>query len=256
MSIHPTAIIHKNAKIDSTAEIGPFALIGPNVTIGAGCKIGPYVWIDHSIIGEKTKIAGHSLVGGDAQMLNWKEVPSIVRIGKNNDIREIVTIHRSKNENGETVIGDGNFFLSNSHIGHDCNIGNNTIITTFAGLSGHVTVQDGAIIGGMAGIHQFVRIGEMAMIGGMARIVQDVVPFMLAEGSPADIRNYNVVGLKRKGFNEKSRANVKTAFKYLFKSKLNLMNSREKLAEIKDESGEMQKIISFVNTTQRGLTGV
>lgn len=256
MTIHPTAIVHKDSKIDPTVEIGPYAVINSDVEIGPGCKIGPYVLLDHAVIGENTRIAGHTLVGGDPQMLVWKDVPSKVRIGSNNDIRELVTIHRSKNENSETVIGNGNFILANTHIGHDCVIGNNTVITTFAGLSGHVTVHDGAVIGGMAGIHQFVRIGELAMIGGMARIVQDVAPFMLAEGSPADIRNYNVVGLKRKGYGEKARANVKEAFKILFKSKLSLKSSRERLAELSDDSGEMKKITEFVNSTQRGLTGV
>jgi len=256
MNIHPTAIVHGDAKIDPTVEIGPFAVINSDVEVGPGCKIGAYVFLNHVVMGENNKIGGHTLIGGDPQMLVWKDTPTKVRIGRNNDIRELVTIHRSKTENSETVIGDGNFLLANTHIGHDCIIGNNTIITTFAGLSGHVTVQDGAIIGGMAGIHQFVRIGEMAMIGGMARIVQDVAPFMLAEGSPADIRNFNVVGLKRKGYNEKARANIKEAFKILFKSKLSLKSSREKLAEISDESGEMKKILDFVNSTQRGLTGV
>ncbi|MBI3580738.1 MAG: acyl-ACP--UDP-N-acetylglucosamine O-acyltransferase [Nitrospinae bacterium] len=256
MNIHPTAIVHKNAELDPTVEVGPYAMINADVRIGPGCKIGPYVWLDHVIMGENTRISGHTLIGGDPQMLLWKDVPSRVVIGKNNDIRELATIHRSKNENGETRIGDGNFILSNTHVGHDCSLGNNVVITTFAGLSGHVMVQDGAVVGGMAGIHQFVRIGEMAMIGGMARIVQDVAPFMLAEGSPATIRSYNVVGLKRKGYNEKARANVKEAFKTLFNSRLSLKTSREKLAEIPDESGEMKKILDFVNSTKRGLTGV
>jgi UDP-N-acetylglucosamine acyltransferase len=256
MAVHQTAIIHQDAKIHPSVEVGPYAVIGTDVEIGRGCKIGSHACIDHAVIGENSTIGNHTLIGGDAQMLNWKEVPSRVRIGKNNIIREMVVIHRSKDENGETILGDGNFILANTHIGHDCIIGNKVIITTFAGLSGHVTVQDNAMIGGMAGIHQFVRIGEMAMVGGMARIVQDVAPFMLAEGSPADMRNTNAVGLKRKGYSEQARANIKEAFKILFKSGLNLKSAREKLAEIKDDGGEMAKILDFVNSTKRGLTGV
>jgi len=256
MNIHPTAIVHKEARIDGTAHIGPYAIINANVEIGSQCVIGPHVWLDHARIGDGTKIGGHSLIGGDPQMLKWKDVPSLVRIGKDNDIRELATIHRSKDENAETVLGDGNLIMTNTHVGHDCRIGNNAIITTYAGLSGHVTVHDFAIIGGQAGIHQFVRIGEMAMVGGMARIVQDVAPFMLAEGSPADMRSTNAVGLKRKGYSEKARANIKEAFKILFKSGLNLENARLKLAEIPDDAGEMKKILDFVNSTKRGLTGV
>ncbi len=256
MSIHPTAIIHKDAKIGPGVQVGPFSIINADVEIGARCIIGSHVWLDHARVGEGTKIGAQTLIGGDPQMLRWSDVPSLVRIGKNNDIRELVTIHRSRNENGETALGDGNFIMSNTHIGHDCLIGNNTIITTYAGLSGSVTVHDFAIIGGQAGVHQFVRIGEMAMVGGMARIVQDVAPFMLAEGSPADMRSTNAVGLKRKGFSDKARANIKEAFKILFKSGLSLKSSRLKLAEMPDDSGEMKKILDFVNSTTRGLTGV
>ncbi|MBI3795325.1 MAG: acyl-ACP--UDP-N-acetylglucosamine O-acyltransferase [Nitrospinae bacterium] len=256
MAVHPTAIIHQDAKIHPTADIGPYAIIKENVEIGANCKIDAHAWISHTVMGEGTTVASHAHIGGDPQTLNWKEVPSLVRMGKNNIVRELVVIGRSMVENGETLIGDDCFFLANAHVGHDSIIGNNVILTTMAGLSGHVTVEDGAVIGGLAGVHQFVRIGELAMVGGMARIVQDVAPFMLAEGTPAEIRKTNVVGLRRKGYGEPARANIKEAFKILFKSGLSLKTAREKLAEIEDKQGEIAKILNFVNSTKRGLTGV
>ncbi|MEE8484539.1 MAG: acyl-ACP--UDP-N-acetylglucosamine O-acyltransferase [Nitrospinota bacterium] len=255
VSIHPTAQVDPDAKIDPSAEIGPFALIHSGVEIAENCVIGAYVELNHCRIGGGTRIGSHSIIGGDPQMLGWKEVPSIVRIGRDNDIREMVTIHRSMYENGETLVGDGNMIMTISHIGHDCKIGNEAIITTYAGLSGHVEVRDFAIIGGHVGIHQFVRIGEGAMVGGMSRLVQDVVPFMLIEGHPAFVRSTNAVGMKRRDYKKEARANVKEAFKILFKSGLNLKSAIEKLEGISDASGEMETILEFVKTTKRGLTG-
>lgn len=254
MSIHPSAVIHKAARIDATAMVGPFAVIGGNVEIGPRCTIGPHVWLDHARIGEGTRIGANSLIGGDPQMLNWKEVPSLVRIGANNDIRELVTIHRGKDENSETVVGNDCMIMTNTHIGHDCAIGDNVIVTTYTGLSGHVTVDNHVIIGGQVGIHQFVRIGEYAMIGGMARIVQDVVPYMVAEGSPAHIRNFNVVGLKRKGFSEAARAEIKQAFKILFIRRGNLKTAKQELTALPDESGYVRKIVAFIGASKRGIT--
>ncbi len=254
MSVHPSAVIHQDARIDTTAAVGPFAVIGGNVEIGPRCVIGPHVWLDHARIGGGTRIGANSLIGGDPQMVNWKEVPSLVRIGMNNDIRELVTIHRGKDENSQTLVGNDCMIMTNTHVGHDCAIGDNVIITTYAGLSGHVAVGNHVIIGGQVGIHQFVRIGEYAMIGGMARLVQDVVPYMLAEGSPAHIRNFNVVGLKRKGFSDAARADIKRAFKILFVKRGNLQAAKEGLAALPDESGHVRKIIDFINASKRGIT--
>ncbi len=253
MSIHPSAVIHKDARIDATATVGPFAVIGANVEIGPRCVIGPQTWLDHARIGEGTRIGAGSIIGGNPQMLIWKEVPSLVRIGQNNDIRELVSIHRSKDENGVTAVGDDCMIMTNTHIGHDCAIGDNVIITTYAGLAGHVTVHNHVIIGGHAGIHQFVRLGEYAMIGGAALILQDVVPYMVAQGNPAHIRTFNMVGLKRKGFSDGARAEIKQAFKILFAKRGNLKIAKEELAALPDESGSVRKILDFINASKRGF---
>lgn len=254
MSIHPSAIVDKKARVAASASVGPYAVIGANVELGEDVSVGPHCWLDHARIGAGTKIGAHTLIGGDPQMLKWKEVPSVVRMGKDNDIHELVTIHRSKDENGQTLIGDGNMIMTNTHIGHDCIIHKNVIITTYAGLSGHVTVFDGAIIGGQTGVHQFVRIGEMSMVGGMARIVQDVTPFMLVEGNPAYVRKTNAVGLKRKGFGERARADIKKAYKILFRSGLNLTNAKAHLAPLAAESAEVKRVLEFFAGTKRGIT--
>ena len=256
MKAAATAVVHPDATVDPSVEIGSYAVIHEDVEIGANCVIGSYVELRHTKIGGGTRIGSHSIIGGDPQMLDWESVPSIVRIGADNDIREMVTIHRSKDSGGETLIGDRNMIMTNTHIGHDCIIGNDTIIITYAGLSGHVTVDDFAMIGGHAGIHQQVRIGESAMVGGMSRLVQDVAPYMMVEGSPASVRGTNAIGLKRRGVVPKGRTAIKEAYKILFRSGLNLKSAIEKISEIEGDFPELKVLLDFVSSTKRGLTGI
>ena len=254
MKAAPTAIVHPGASVDPSVEIGAYSVIHEEVEIGENCVIGSFVELNHAKIGSGTGIGSHSIIGGDPQMLNWEVVPSIVRIGVDNDIREMVTIHRSKDSGGETLIGDRNMIMAYSHIGHDCVLGNDTIITT-AGLGGFVTVDDFAIIGAYAGIHQFVHIGESAMIGGMSRIVQDVAPYMMVEGNPASVRGTNAIGLKRRGFRPKVRNAIKEAYKILFRSRLNMKSAIEKISEIEGDYPELKVLLDFIGSTKRGLTG-
>ena len=256
MKVAATAVVHPDATVDPSARIGAYAVIHEDVEIGANCVIGSYVELNHAKIGSGTRIGSHSIIGGDPQMLDWEPVPSIVRIGADNDIREMVTIHRSKDSGGETLIGDRNMIMTNTHIGHDCIIGNDTIIITYAGLSGHVTVDDFAMIGGHAGIHQQVRIGESAMVGGMSRLVQDVAPYMMVEGSPATVRGTNAIGLKRRGVKPKARSAIKEAYKILFRSGMNLKSAIEKIGAIEGDYPELKVLLDFVSTTKRGLTGI
>ena len=256
MKADATAVVHPDAAIDPSVQIGAYTVIREDVEIGPNCVIGPYVELKHARIGGGTRIGSHSIIGGDPQMLGWEPVPSIVRIGENSDIREMVTIHRSKDSGGETVIGDRSMIMTNTHIGHDCIIGNDTIITTYAGLSGHVTIDDFAVIGGHAGVHQFVRVGESAMVGGMSRLVQDVAPYMMVEGSPASVRGTNAIGLKRKGVGPKARSAIKEAYKILFRSGLNLKSAMEKIAAIEGDYPEIKKLLEFAGSTKRGLTGI
>ncbi|MFQ5432736.1 MAG: acyl-ACP--UDP-N-acetylglucosamine O-acyltransferase, partial [Nitrospinota bacterium] len=255
MKVEATAVIHPDAAVDPSAEIGAYAIIHENVEIGPNCVVGSYVELTHARIGGGTRIGSHSIIGGDPQMLDWEPVPSIVRIGEDNDIREMVTIHRSKDSGGETVIGDRNMIMTNTHIGHDCIIGNDTIIITYVGLSGHVTIDDFAMIGGHAGIHQNVRIGESAMVGGMTRLVQDVAPYMMVEGNPASVRGTNAIGLKRRGVGPKARSAIREAYKILFRSGLNLKTAMKKIAANEGDYPEIKKLLDFAGSTKRGLTG-
>jgi len=255
MGIHSTAVVSPSAEIDPTAEIGPFAVIGENVRIGEDSRVGPHTVISHCRIGKGTAIGSHTAIGGNPQILDWKEVPSLVTVGDGCFINEMVSIHRSMHENGATFIGDRVMIMSNTHMGHDCRLENDVILTTYTGLSGHVTVEECAMTGGHAGVHQFVRIGAHAMVGGYTRLVQDVAPFMLCEGSPAFIRSPNLVGLKRRGFSLQARSNIKQAFKILFNSGLAMSTAREKLLEIEEENGEITRLVEFIGKSKRGLTG-
>ena len=254
MKAAPTAIVHPDAAVDPSVEIGAYSVIHDDVEIGENCVIASYVELKHAKIGSGTRIGSHTIIGGDPQMQGWEVVPSIVRIGADNDIREMVTIHRSKDSGGETLVGDRNMIMAYSHVGHDCKVGNDTIIT-HAGLGGHVTLDDFAVLGAYAGVHQFVHIGESVMIGGMSRIVQDVAPYMMVEGNPASVRGTNAIGLKRRGVSPKTRSAIKEAYKILFRSGLNRKSAMEKIAEIEGDYPELKMLLDFVSSTKRGLTG-
>jgi UDP-N-acetylglucosamine acyltransferase len=255
MSIHPTAVVDKKAKVDSSVEVGPYAVIGGNVEISANCKIGAHAKIDNCRIGEGSRIDSLTAIGGDPQYLDWRPVPSLVVIGMGVWINELVTIHRSMYENGETAIGDRCMIMSNSHIAHDCKYGNDVVHTTMTAVGGHVTVEEHAMISAVVGVHQFVRIGAYSIIGGVSRIVQDVVPFMLVEGSPASTRGINSVGLKRKGFSAEARGNIKKAHKILFHSGHSKGVAVEELGKIEDSEGEIKRLIDFLTSTKRGIIG-
>jgi len=256
MNIHPTVIINKSAEIDATAVIEPYCVIGENVKIGKNCRIASHVNLKQCRIGNNTTVGSFSAIGGDPQMLGWEAVPSLVVIGNDCVINEIVTVHRSKDEGSATMIGDRVMLMANTHVGHDSIIGDDVIFTTYSGTSGHVVVEDGAMLGGGCGIHQFVRIGTHAMIGGMARIAQDVVPFMLAEGNPADVRTTNAIGLKRKGFSIQARKNIKKACKALFMEGNSKQSGIEQVKAIPDAEGEIKIILGFIKKSKRGLTGI
>ncbi len=256
MAVHPTAVIDDGAKIDSSVKIGPFTVIGENVEIGKGCQIGPHAYLKHCRVGDGSSIGSFTAIGGDPQMLPWDEVASLVVIGNECVINEHVSVHRSKHENGATKIGDRCMLMANTHVGHDCRLANDVVFTTYSGTSGHVDIEEFAILGGGCGIHQFARIGAYAMIGGMARITQDVVPFMLAEGSPARIRSTNAIGLKRKGFSIKARRNIKEACKALFHSGNSKQGGMEALRKIDDDKGEIKRVLKFMESSKRGLTGI
>jgi UDP-N-acetylglucosamine acyltransferase len=174
-------------------------------------------------------------------------------VGDENIIREYVTIHKSMYEGEATVIGKGNFIMAGVHIAHDCKIGDNVTITNYAGLTGHVMVEDGAFISGLVAIHQFVRIGAFSMVGGGSKVVQDVPPYLVVDGHPARVYGVNVTGLKRAGFDIESRTLIKRAYHILYKEGLNTRQAIEQIKRRLPQNGVVKHLVEFVENSKRGI---
>ncbi|MBI5417957.1 acyl-ACP--UDP-N-acetylglucosamine O-acyltransferase [Candidatus Poribacteria bacterium] len=254
MAIHPAAIVHPKAKLGENVEISPFVIIGENVTIGNNTKIGAHACIEGwTSIGDNCEIFMGTIIGIAPQDISYKGQQSFVRIGNNNVIREYVTIHRSKYENGETKIGDNNYIMATVHIAHDCKIGNKIIIVNASAITGHVIIEDRAFISGMAGIHQFVRIGEMAMIGGMSKVTQDVPPYVTVDGYPAVPHGLNTVALKRNNVAPEVRDALKLVYKAVYLSGLNLKQAVEKINSEIHPYDEIKHFVEFILNSERGI---
>ncbi len=252
MGIHKTAIVDKAAQIDPSAEIGPGAIIESDVRIHAGVKIGPYAYICAGTeIGENTAVHTGAVIGDKPQDHAYKGAKTFTKIGKNNVIREYVTIHRGTDEGSSTVVGDNNFLMVQCHLGHNCVVGDNVIIANGALLAGHVLVEDNVFISGNVVFHQFCRIGRLAMIGGFTGVNKDVPPFMLVRG-PSTIRGLNLVGLRRSGLSREILKELKEAYKLLFYSNI---PGKEVIQRIKEEfkSEEAAHLASFIEDSKRGI---
>ena len=253
MSIHPTAIIGKKAEIAAEVEIGPFTIIEDDVNIAPGVKIGSSVYIfSGTEIGENTQIHIGAVLGHEPQDITFENKSSFLKIGKENIIREYVTIHRGTKENSSTIIGDNNFLMGFSHVAHNCNIGNNVILVNGTLLAGYVTIEDNAFISGNSVVHQFVKIGRLAMIGGLARVTKDVPPYMLLKGDSL-IQTVNVVGIKRAGFSEEVKVEIRKAYKILYKMDLNVSQALEKMEKELKPSKEINHLIEFIRNSERGI---
>lgn len=254
VKIDPRAVVDSQAELGEGVVVGPFSIIGPNVKIGAGTVVGSHTVIEgYTEIGERCKISHSAVIGTPPQDYKYSESVSFVRIGQENDIREFVTIHRSAREGEATVIGDHNMLMAYAHVAHDCMIGNEAILTNYVGLSGYVTVEDGAIISGLTGVHQFVRIGSLAIVSGMTRVNQDIVPYVIAEGNPAEIKGLNSVGMRRKAFSIEVRLALKRAFKLLFRSDLNTTQALERIRNEVELFPEIEHLVEFVVKSERGI---
>ena len=221
--IHPTAIISSEATIDPTADIGPYVIIEGPVQIGAGCKIAPHAQIvGDTIIGEGTSIGRGAVIGEKPQDLGFTEaIRSGVRIGKNNTLREHVTIHRGSKDGSNTTIGDNNFLMVGSHLGHDVTMGNHCIIANAVLIAGHVQIGNNTFIGGSAVFHQFLRIGDYCVVQGNGSFSKDI-PHYCAAQRINRVTGLNVIGLRRQGFTTEDRTTMKELFDLIFRSGRNL----------------------------------
>jgi UDP-N-acetylglucosamine acyltransferase len=252
--IHPTAVLDADTVIGADVFIGPYCVISSGVTIGDGC------WLQHHIticgptkIGAGNKFYGFGSIGLPTQDLKYAGEPTHLEIGDNNSFREFTSIHRGTAPHSVTKIGNGGHFLAYVHIAHDCVVGDNVIFSNNGTLAGHVQVEDNAMLGGLTAIHQFCRIGRFALTGGCSKIVQDVPPFMLADGNPAKVRSYNKVGLERAGFSEEAMRNIKEAYRIIYRCHLNLQQAVEQIRADLPASAEVDHLINFATNSPRGI---
>ena len=250
--IHNSSVIDKKAKIGKNVKIGPFCFVGPKVQINDNVELISNVHIEgKTIVGEGTKIYPFSSIGTPPQDKKYKGEDNSLEIGKNNIIREYVTINPGTKGGGEkTIIGDNCLFMISSHVAHDCKIGNNVVIANNVPLGGHVTIEDSVVIGGNSAVQQFTRIGRLAMIGGMTGVLKDVIPFGLSFGNRNYLRGINLIGLKRNKYNNKEIMELDQAFKKIFSSK----NLHENLTKINGEYKEnnlVKEVIDFIGKDKK-----
>jgi len=254
-TIHATAIIHQKAQVGAACEIGPFCVIGEHVVIGNRCRLHSHVVIDgHTVLGDDNEIFPFACIGKRTQDLKWKGGTARTEIGNGNTIRESVTIHSATDDGAATIIGSHNNLLAYSHVAHDVRLGDRIIMSNVATLAGHVIVEDYAIVGGVAAIHQFCRIGRMSIIGGCSKVVQDVPPFMMVDGNPAETRTINKIGLERNGVSEEAQAALRQAHKILFRDGLTIPNALAKIDSDLPKLPEVQHLVEFVRTSKRGIS--
>ena len=245
--IHNSSVIDKKAKIGKEVKIGPFCYIGSKVQIGEGVELISNVHIEgNTKIQKGTKIFPFASIGTVPQDLKYRGEDNSLEIGENNVIREYVTINPgTKGGGGKTVIGNNCLLMISSHVAHDCHIGNNVVIANNVPLGGHVTIEDSVVIGGNSAVQQFTRIGRLAMIGGMTGVLKDVIPFGLSFGNRNYLRGINLIGLKRKKYNNKKIMELNVAFKKIFSSK----NIHENLSKINGEykgNDLVTEVINFI----------
>jgi UDP-N-acetylglucosamine acyltransferase len=252
---HSSAVIHPKAKIDEGCRIGPYCIIGENVSLGKNCHLHSHVVVDgHTKLGDHNEIFPFASIGLKTQDLKWKGGITRTEIGDNNTFREYVTIHSATGDGEVTRVGSNNNILAYCHVAHNVTLGNHIIMSNVATLAGHVTVEDHVVIGGLAAIHQFCRIGKMSIIGGCSKISQDVPPFMMVDGNPAETRTINKVGLERNGVSEKTQTALKKAYKILFREGLTIPNAVKRIEKDLPTSPELQHLIQFVRSSERGIS--
>jgi UDP-N-acetylglucosamine acyltransferase len=253
--LHPTAIIEPGAQLGEGVEIGAYAFVGAGVVLGAGTKLHHHASVEgNTVVGAQCEVFPYACIGGKTQDLKFKGGNPGLRIGDRNVFREYVTVHAATFDGDFTRVGSDNVFLASSHIAHDCVLGNRIIMSNGVVLAGHVVVDDHVVIGGYGGVHQFCRVGAHAMLSAMAKLVQDLPPYFIADGTPAEVRAINRVGLERSGFTPQQLERVKQIHRILYRDGLNRSQALEKLAGHADAaSDEFQRVLTFAQKSERGL---
>ena len=258
-SIHPTAIVDSQAELAGSVSVGPYAVIGPHVRVGEDTTIGAHCVIEgHTTIGRENRIFQFTSIGAEPQDKKYAGEPTELRIGDRNTIREFCTFNiGTVQDGGVTRIGDDNWIMAYVHIAHDCQVGNDTILANNATLAGHVHLGDHVFIGGLTGVHQFVKIGAHAMAGFSSAVTQDVPPFMTVDGNPLEVRGFNVVGLRRRGFSAERIAAIKQMHKSLYRGGKTLQEARDEIAAlpagVPEAQADVDMMLAFLAQATRGI---
>ena len=254
MKIHPTASVSPAANLGSDVEIGPFCVIEAGVTLGDRCKLESHVTVKQgTTLGCDNYLCEGAVLGGLPQHVRRPERPGTLAIGSHNVFREYVTLHRALEAGAATTIGDANLLMINAHVAHDCRVGSRVIVANNVMLAGHVTVEDRAYLSGAVGIHQFCRVGTLAMLGGQARIVKDVPPYVTVDGGSSLIVGLNLVGLRRAGFTAEQIAEIKAAYRLIYRQELTWTKVVERLGR-EFTSGPAARFHEFFQGGKRGFT--
>lgn len=253
--VHPTAIIDAGAELAPSVEVGAYAYVGGRVRLGAGCQVHHHAVVEgNSTLGENNEIFPFAYVGGKTQDLKYRGGDPALRIGSHNVFREFSTVHCATTEETATVIGNSNYFLAYAHVAHECQLKDHIIVSSNALIGGHVEIDSYANIGGGSAIHQFCKVGQFALIGGGSALVQDLLPFMIAEGNRARVRSYNRIGLERQNVPEEKIRQIRQIFKWIFMGSLNRTQAFEMIANDESISKELKDIFSeFRRKSNRGL---
>jgi len=253
--IHPTAIIEPGAQLGEDVVIGAYAFVGGQSVIGAGTVLHHHASIEgNTVIGRQNEIFPYTCIGAKTQDLKYRGGSPGVRIGDRNVFREYVSVHAATKDGEYTVILHDNNILAYGHVAHDCQLGSHIIASNSVGLAGHVIVEDHVALGAKCGVHQFCRIGAYAMVGAMSKIVQDVPPFVIADGNPAIARSINKVGLERNGFAIERLEAVKQAFRVFYRAGHNRTQAFEHMhAHPLGQSQDFQHFLKFVEKSERGV---
>lgn len=250
--IHPTAIVHPKAKLDSSVEVGPCAVIDGEVEIGAECVIGPHVYLTgRTTVGRRNRFFAGCVIGEAPQDLKYRNEPTGVRIGDENVFREHVTVHRSSKVAEQTTIGSHNFLMQHSHVAHNVVMGDHVIMAGGALLAGYATIEDRAFISGNCLVHQFVRVGTLSLMQGGAAISKDLPPFTVVH-EVNKLCGLNVVGLRRAGIPAAERHELKQVYRTLFRGGMNLRDAISAARE-RFSSGPPKIMIDFVAASKRGV---
>ncbi len=254
-TIHPTAVVEPGAQLGAGVEVGALAFVGAGVVLGDGTRLHHHAAVEgNTSLGRDCEVFPYACIGGKTQDLKFKGGRPGLRAGDRNVFREYVTVNAATNDGEFTVLGSDNSVLAYCHIAHDCVLGSHIVMSNAISMAGHVTIEDHVVLGGAAGIHQFCRIGAYAMLSAMAKLVQDLPPYFIADGTPAEVRAFNKVGLERSGHTPEQLERVKQIYRILYRDGLNRSQALEKLSAHEHAgSAEFQRVITFAKASDRGL---